>query len=152
VLDSLRQNAVWRHTREHETAFFKTILVINVHLVAVTMTLGDFRAPVDLSDLGAILQRSLVGAQTHRAAEIAGCTALFKHIALQPFGHEADYRLLGRAELGRRRVLDPGERASSFNAGHLHAETDAEIRHLAFACKACGSNLALRSALTEAAR
>ena len=37
------------------------------------------------------------------------CAALLQHVALQPFGHQADDRLLGRAEFGRRCVVDAGE-------------------------------------------
>ena len=57
----------------------------------------------------------------------------------------------GRAELGRVCILDAGERARRLDDGHLHAEADAEIRHLALAGEAGRPDLALGAALAEAA-
>src|SRR5690606_22702452 len=90
-------------------------------------------------------------AEPHGAAEVAGRPALLEHVALEPFGHQADDRLLRLAELGRGRVLDAGERAGRLDAGHLHAEADAEVRHLALAGELGSEDLAFRAALAEAA-
>ena len=78
--------------------------------------------------------------------------ALLQLVALQPFGHQADDRLAGRAELGRARVLDAGEVARRLDHRHLHAEADAEIRHVALARELRRADLALGAALAEAAR
>ena len=50
-----------------------------------------------------------------------------------------------------RRLGDAGEVARALDAGHLHAEADAEIRHLALAREADAGDLALRAALAERA-
>ena len=77
--------------------------------------------------------------------------ALLQLVALQPFGHQADDRLLRRAELGRVGILDAAQVARRFDHGHLHAEADAEIRHVAFARELRGLDLSFRAALAEAA-
>src|SRR5690606_28795601 len=68
-----------------------------------------------------------------------------------PLRHEADDRLLRLAELGRTRMLD-ADGARGLDAGHLHAETDAEIGHLMNAREGGRPDLALRAPLAEAAR
>ena len=93
----------------------------------------------------------LIGAEPHGAAEIAAGGALLELVAAQPFGQQADDRLRRRAELGRVGVLDAGEGARRLDDGHLHAEADAEIRHLALAGEAGRPDLALGAALAEAA-
>ena len=60
--------------------------------------------------------------------------------------------MLGRAELARRGVLDAEQVARRLDHRHLHAEADAEERHLAFARELDGVDLALGAALAEAAR
>ncbi len=54
-------------------AVLQPVLVVDVDLVAVAVALGNVGRAVDLGDLGVLLQRRLVGAEAHRAAEIAGC-------------------------------------------------------------------------------
>ena len=72
-------------------------------------------------------------------------------VALGPLGHQADDRLLGRAELGGVGVRDAGGVARRFDAGHLHAEADAEIGHVLDAGEAGRLDLAGGAALAEAA-
>src|SRR5688572_22631616 len=60
--------------------------------------------------------------------------------------------MLGRAELGRAGALEAGEVARRLDHRHLHAEADAEERHLALAGKTDRRDLALRATLAEAAR
>src|SRR5690606_15926172 len=60
--------------------------------------------------------------------------------------------LLRLAEFGRRSVADAGRVSRALDTRHLHAETDAEERHLALAGEAHAGDLAFRSALAEAAR
>ncbi len=59
--------------------------------------------------------------------------------------------MLARAELGRARAFEPGEVARRLDHRHLHAEADAEIRHLALAREARRLDLAFGAALAEAA-
>ena len=92
-----------------------------------------------------------IGAEPHGAAEIAVGAALLQFVALDPFGHQADDRLLGRAELGRVGLLDAAQIARRLDHRHLHAEADAEIRHAPFARELRGADLALGAALAEAA-
>src|ERR1700751_3105164 len=88
----------------------------------------------------------------HRAPEIAALRSPFKLIAAQPLGHEADDRLTGGAEFRRIGVGNADEIARSLDHGHLHAEADAEIRHVALACELGRTNFPLGAALAESAR
>src|SRR6478735_4052793 len=131
----------------------EAVLVGGVDLVAVAMALGNLgRAAIDLRDAAAAVERRGIGAETHRAAEIAGLGALLELVAAQPFGHQADQRLLGRAELGGVGVLDADEVSCGFDHRHLHAEADAEIWHVALARELRRADLAFGAALAEAAR
>ena len=58
---------------------------------------------------------------------------------------------LRRAELGGVRLLDADEIARGLDHRHLHAEADAEIRHVALARELRRADLALGAALAEAA-
>ena len=58
---------------------------------------------------------------------------------------------LRRAELGRVGLLDAAQIARGFHHRHLHAEADAEIRHIALARELRRLDLALGAALAEAA-
>src|SRR6266403_328004 len=82
---------------------------------------------------------------------ISGPRALLQFIAAQPFRHQPDQRFGGRAELGGIGLLDADEIARRFDDSHLHAEADAEIRHVALAGELRRADLALGAALAEAA-
>src|SRR5690606_6555636 len=107
-------------------------------------------AAVDLRDMAVAGKLRLVGAEPHGAAEIALGRTLLQPFLAHPFGDDADHRLVGRAELGRGSRLVP-RRTGAFDAGHLHAQADAEERHLAFAREADAGDLAFRTALPEPA-
>ena len=83
--------------------------------------------------------------------EVAVGPPLLQLVAAHPLGHGADDRIVGRAEFGRTRRADAGERAGGLDHRHLHAETDAEIGHGVFAGEAGGEDLALGAARAEAA-
>src|ERR671912_1771669 len=151
VFHDLRQNPVWRHAREAQALRLQLVPVGHVDLVAVPVALGDFRAAIDLRHLAALLQRGLERAEAHGAAEIAACRALLQFVAAQPLGEKAHHRLGGRAEFGGAGVLDSGERPGRLHHRHLHAEADAEIRHLALAGELRRPDLALGAALAESA-
>ncbi len=151
-LDDLGQLAIGRHAGEDETALFQRLAIMGVHLVAVTMPLGDRRAAVDRSDMAVAVELGVIGAQPHRAAKIAASLALLQAVLGHPLGDETDDGLLCRAEFGGRGLLDAGGIPRALDAGHLHAEANAEERHAAFARKSHGGNLALRPTLAETAR
>src|SRR6201995_1373238 len=118
----------------------------------MAVPLGDLRgAVIDLRDTAAAPERSRISAEPHGAAEIAALAALLQLIAAQPFRHQADHRLRRRAELGGVGVLDADQIARRLDHGHLHAEADAEIRHVAFPGELRRPDLAFRAALAEAA-
>src|SRR5262245_64276092 len=114
------------------------------------MTLRDPEVAIDLGDAASRLQHGLVGTEPHGAAEIAAGAALLELVAAHPLGHQADHRLGGRSELGGGCFFDPGEIAGRFDAGHLHAEADAEKRNLAGPGEGGGADRELRTALGEA--
>ena len=60
--------------------------------------------------------------------------------------------MLARAELGRAGAGQPREMPRRLDHRHLHAEADAEIRHLPLAREAHRLDLALGAALAEPAR
>src|SRR5579871_192034 len=118
----------------------------------MTMPLGDFAgAAVDVGDPAAALEDRRIRAEPHGPPEIAVPGALLELVATQPFRHQTDQRLLGRTELGGVGLLDADEIARGLDHGHLHAEADAEIRHVALACEPRSLDLALRAALPEPA-
>src|SRR5262245_8970227 len=96
----------------------------------MAVALGDARIAIGLRDLAARLQFRVIGAEPHRAAEVAAGFADLEFIALHPFGHGADHGLRRIAELSRARIGDAAETPRRLDTGHLHAETDAEIWHL----------------------
>src|SRR5881394_2001036 len=150
-LDDLGQQAVGRHAAEAHACRLQPLAVARVHLVAMTVALGDQRAAVDLRDLAALGQLSRIGPEPHGAAEVAVELALLQLVAAHPLGHEADDGLLARPELGGAGLGDADEIARRLDHRHLHAEADAEVGHLARAREAGRQDLALRAALAEAA-
>ena len=151
-LDDLGQFAVGRHARKHQPATFQRRAVMDVHLVTVAMPLGNRVGAVDAGDMAVARQRGVVRAQPHRAAHIAARGARLQSGFRHPFGDEADDGFGGRAELGGGGSGQPGGIPRAFDAGHLHAEADPEIGHLALPREPHGGDLALRSAFAEAAR
>src|SRR5690242_12760047 len=100
----------------------------------MAVALGDFDgAAIDFRHPAAALEHGGIGAEPHGAAEIAVLVALLKFIAAQPFRHQAHQRLRRRAELGGVGLLDADKIARRLDHGHLHAEADTEIRHVALA-------------------
>src|SRR5690606_5473678 len=91
------------------------------------------------------------GAETHGAAEIAALAAALDLVATRPLGQQTDDREFARAELRRTRSFEPDQIADRLDHRHLHAEADAEERHLVLAREASREDLALRAAFTEPA-
>ena len=78
--------------------------------------------------------------------------SLLEFVAAQPFGHQAHQRLRRRAEFGGIGFRDADKIARGLDHRHLHAETDPEIRHVAFARELRRADFSLSAALAEAAR
>src|SRR3984957_6685148 len=113
----------------------------------------DFGGPaIDRRDPAAAPQARGIGAKPHRSAEVAALRSLFEFVAAQPFGHQAHDRFCRRAEFGGIGFRNADKIAGSLDHGHLHAETDAEIWHVALARELGRANFSFGTALAEAAR
>src|SRR6202023_1105347 len=102
-------------------------------LVAVAVALGNLGGAVDAPGLAAAQEDRRIGAEPHGAAEVAVAAAPVQLVALHPFGHQADHRLGSEADLGRIGFPDAAQIARRLHHRHLHAEADAEIRHVPLA-------------------
>ena len=151
-LDDLGQQAVGRHAGEAQPRRLQRVAIGDVDLVAVAVALADPGRAVDLGDPAFRVEHRVIGAEPHRAAEIAVGLAPLQLVAAHPFGHQPDDRMLARAELGRAGAGQPREMPRRLDHRHLHAEADAEIRHLPLAREARRLDLALGAALAEPAR
>src|SRR5271166_7013037 len=145
-LDRLGQKAVGRHAGEYHAPLLQARAIGGVDLVAVAVALRDFRFAIDLGDARARPEIGPVSAEPHGAAEVALRLAALELVAPQPFGHQADDRLGSRPEFGGIGLPQPGQRPAGLDDRHLHAEADAEIRHLALAGEAGGEDLPLCAA------
>ena len=120
---------------------FELLQIVVVELVAVTVTLRNIELSVGRSDLRTLLQRTGIGAQTHRAA-------LGRHALL--LLHQVDDRMRRRFHFARIGVGDAQHVAGELDHGALHAQTDAEERNVVFAGITHGHDLALDAAVSEA--
>src|SRR5207253_5258279 len=137
--------------REAQSHLLQPVLVVDVHLVTMAMALADHVLAVDLVYLGAAPQVRRIGTEPHGAAKVAVDPALLDLVALDPFGHQTDHGMVGRAEFARRGMLDAEQVAGGLDHRHLHAEADAEERHVALARELHRMDLAFGAALAEAA-
>ena len=151
-LDDLGQHAVGAHAGEDEAGGLELVAILGVDFVTVAMAFADLGVAVDGGDFALRIERRLVGAEAHGAAQVAGLAALLQLVALQPFGHQADNWVFGLPELGGACALETSLIARRFNAGHLHAEADAEERRIVLARERHSSDLAFAAALAETAR
>src|SRR5690606_26786559 len=102
----------------------------DVHLVAMAMPLGNLGRAVDVRDAARRVELGRIGAETHRAAEVAARRAPLQHVAAQPFGHQADDRLVRLAELRGTGLPNSREAPGRLDDRHLHSEADAEIGYV----------------------
>src|SRR5262245_25896125 len=152
VFDDLRQNAVWRHAGEAHATLFEPSLVRCINLIAVPMALGYFSRAVNLRHTAAACEYRIIGAKAHGAAKVAARAALLQLVALEPFRHQANDGLGRSTEFRRIRFFDAAQIACSFKYGHLHPETDAEVRHVPLAGELSRADLSFRSAPADAPR
>ncbi len=125
---------------------------MRIHLVPMPVALRDSARPVDGGDVAVGAEHGFIGAQAHGAAEIAlGVAALLEAFGAHPFGDQADHGLLRLAEFGAARAFEPGGVPRRLDAGHLHAQANAEEGDASLAGEADRGDLAFRAALAEAA-
>src|SRR5690349_8440034 len=91
-------------------------------------------------------------AEAHRAALARVVIALLVALrGIEPLRDECNDRMRRRAiELGAVRILESEHVTPVFDAGELHAETDAEVRNLVLARVANRGDLAFDAPLAEA--
>src|SRR5436305_14935353 len=76
AFDDLREHTVGRHAAEAHAVLLQPPLVSGVDLVAMAVTLRNFRRVVYLRHLAAAIEHRRIGAEPHRPAEIAVRLAL----------------------------------------------------------------------------
>src|SRR5207302_9299873 len=140
-----------RHGAKAHAVLLEPSPIGGVDLVAVAVAFGNLGGAVDAGGLAAALEHRRIGAEPHGAAEIAVTAAPVQLVAFHPFGHQPDHRLGGGAELGRIGLADAAQIARRLDHRHLHAEADAEIRHVPLARELCRPDLAFGAALAKAA-
>ena len=118
----------------------------------MAVALGDFRLAVDLGHPAAARELSFVGAEPHGAAKVAIRRALFQRVAFEPLRHKTDHRLRRWRELGRIRFRDSAKISYRLDHGHLHAETNSEIRHMPLAREPRRADFSFSTALAKTAR
>ena len=147
-------SAVGRHAGEPHAVLLEPALVAGVDLVAVAVALGDLGRAVDAPRCGCRARAPRrIGAEPHGAAEVAAVAALLQLVALHPLGHQsrppAPASAPNSVEFA---CVDAAQVPRRLDHRHLHAEADAEIRHVALARELRRPDLALGAALAEAAR
>ena len=150
-LDNFGQQPVGRHPGKDQPPLLERFDKGAVDLVAVAVAFRDQLGPaIDARGVAIGAELGRIGTQTHGAAQISARLALLDAFLAHPFGDDPHHRRIGLAELGRRGV-GKARRARSFDTGHLHAQTNAEERHIAGAREGDRGNLALAATLAESA-
>ena len=115
----------------------------------MAVALADHRGIVNTGHPAVRRQVTFIGAKAHGATEVVFGVAPFQLVAAHPFGEQPDHRFFGGAEFRRPGATDAGEIARHLDHRHLHAETYAEIGHLALAGELDRRDLALGAAFPE---
>lgn len=132
---------------EDEAGLLELVNVVGVDLVTMTVTLLDAGGlaveSAKLAELGAGLEVSGTGAETHSTAKLL----------LGTLGHEDDDAVLGvGVELLRSGVLEFAKVAGSLDNGNLHTKADTEEGGLLLASPLGGADHTLGTTVTKAAR
>src|SRR6202142_3039762 len=143
-LADLDVDAVGRFSRQPQAGRCQGLLIVTVEFIAVAVSLADLALSVSLVGEAAFGQLAWIRAQAHGAAQVVD--------ALQ-FAQFVDDAVRRRGvEL---RGVGSGEAAhitGELDHQHLHAQADAEIRHLALAGETDRLDHAFAAALAETAR
>src|SRR5262249_10659442 len=127
---------------DREAARDEILAELVVELIPVAVALLDHVGAVGLAGARARGQRAFVQTEAHRAALVAHQLLL---------GEQIDHFVSGaRVELGGVRVGPAHDVARELDHRRLHAEADAEVRHVALARVTRGLDLALDTSLAEA--
>ena len=106
--------------------------IVVVELVTVAVTLRNVEFAVGGSDFRAFLQRTGIGAQTHRAAFGRNALLLL---------HQVDHRMRRLLHLARIGIGEIQHVARELDHGTLHAQADAQERDVVLAGEAHGLDL-----------
>ena len=142
-LDHLNQAVIRGNAGDDQPRFRQTVAERVVHLIAVAMALVDNLLAIGLERHGLGSDLARIGAQSHGAALVLDVFLL---------GHQVDNGELGiLVELRRRRARHARHIARELAYRRLHAQADAQKRHVMRAGVAHRADLALEGALAEAA-
>src|SRR5689334_23299826 len=124
IFDGLRKDAIRRQAGEADAVLGEAVAIIDVDLVAVAVALRDFICPANVRDAAAALDEYGLGTEPHGAAEVALGAPPLELVALHPFRHQPDHRILCRTELGRAGMLEADDVPDRLDHGELHAEAN----------------------------
>ncbi len=136
--------AVRRESREPHAVRLDALAIRVVELEAMAMALGDLLLAVDLGGERPVAEHARIRAEPHRPA-----------LLVEPFlrRHQIDHGMRRfRIDLRGVGAVEPAHVARELDHRHLHAEADAEERHVLLARVAHRCDLALGAALAEARR
>src|SRR5690606_42071901 len=91
-LDDLGQAAVGREAGKADAVLLETLAIADINLVAMAVTLRDFRRAVDCRHLTPFGKPGRIGAKPHRASLRVPCTPPLRPTALHPFLEIVDDR------------------------------------------------------------
>ena len=124
IFDGFAEVPVGGRPRDHHAVFLKLLAVIVVELKPMAVPFGDLFLPAVRPLHDGADDLAGIGAEPHGAAQLDAVL----------IGHEIDDVVLAlRLEFGRVGVRVPQHVARELDRRDLHAETDAEIRHVVFA-------------------
>src|SRR5882762_4070110 len=153
-LDHLAQLLALGEAGNAQALVLQPLHVLVVDFIAVAVAFVDHVRAVDLAREAPGLERSALGAKTHRPAEIGFFVpALNAAVAVLPFGHERNHRVRRVAvEFRAVRARKPDDVPRELVHRELHAQADAEIRDLVLARVLDRFHHAFHAALAETAR
>ena len=123
----------------------------------MSVTFFDRGAAVDFSHEGVCAEGRIICTKTHGAAFVVGFFSTHLVIALDPFFeviNDWGKTFLTRfmVKFFRARIWYVNQVSGGLYNSHLHAEADAQIWHLTFACKLRGLDFTLGSPLAKTTR
>src|SRR5262249_41986149 len=143
-LDDLDELLLPPEARDAEPIFFERLQIVVVDLVAVSVALADDSFAVEARGARPLAQQNRIQPQPHRPALVRQ-----RPLLRQQVDHEV--RRV-RREFRRIRAGQPAHVARELDHGALHTQTDAEVWKPLLARVADRLDLALDTAIAEAAR
>jgi molecular chaperone IbpA len=133
-LDDLGQQPIGRHAREDQPALFQRLAIGGVHFVAVAVALADLGGAIDpattaVAGRASRDRRRAASCRRGRRPSLRCCRpSLLIHSVMRPTTGSAWSRRIRWRRRWRSRPC-----CARLDAGHLHAQADAEEGHAAFA-------------------